>query len=33
MTFLDWDPETQTNVTKTLISAPINLVLNDPGDP
>jgi hypothetical protein len=33
MTFQDWDPETQTNVTKTLVSAPINLVLGDPGDP
>ncbi len=33
MTFQDWDSETQTNVTKTLVSAPINLVLGDPGDP
>ena len=33
MTFQDWDSETQTNVTKTLVSAPINLMLGDPGDP
>lgn len=33
MTYQDWDFETQTNVTKTLVSAPINLVLGDPGDP
>ena len=33
MTYQDWDSETQTNVTKTLVSAPINLVLGDPGDP
>jgi len=29
ITFYDWDSETQTNVTKVLISAPINLVLTD----
>ena len=33
MTYQDWDFETQTNVTKTLVSAPINLMLGDPGDP